>query len=849
LKTFLLFLFSLVVSAMAFGQAPVNDDPSNATVLSNVKSYCSADGEYSSGGATPFFADQNKDVFFKFTAVAFDVSITVTGNGSSALNSPGIDIYTYYPNTNVYSSSIGSVANGATTTTYYKGGLTIGQTYYFRVYGRNSNTGTFKACVNNYNPILKAGQDYGTASVLCSKASFTQTGVTGAGSNNRESAGTCLDVNSRGGSIEANTAWYKWTAANSGTLTFTITPTVIAPLADDIDWVLYDLGTTGDPANVNAANALRCDASRGVDCKAPNPIYYKTGIRDGEAQLTEPAGCSPTNDGFVKTVDMIQGHVYALLINNFSNGNNGFNIDFGGTGEFVGPTAAFTVTGGVPCTAGQIFTFTNQSANYQSLQWTFGEGATPATATGDGPFFVTYSTVGNKTPVLQALGGQGCTLVADTTFIVGVKPAKPPVDTIRTGYCLLDTLTLNTPVKVGYTYQWTGPNNFSATKPTVKIPLTSYNLAGSYALQVTQFGCTSDTSQINLVSIGKKPVDDFTITSNNLCTPQQSFNITNNTIDYSSLQWDYGSGANPPTQVNANTVNVTYSTYGIKTITLTATGDKGCVTVLSKTVNVPQKPGVPLIAPNTSKYCVGDVMTLSTPAQVNTTYAWSGPNGFTATTATINVPVTSTAVAGTYTLIVTQAPCSSDPASITIDPSQIIPIPIASFTAVPGIPSGTLAVPTSVAFTNTSTLADSYLWNFGDGTTSTDQNPIHVYQTKGNFTVTLTATSQGLCNNSVAKGKLILRYIVSIFIPNTFTPNDDRINDVFAVKITNTKTYHIQIFNRLGTKLFDGFDIANSWKGTYNNQPVPVGTYYYVIDTLTLNDDTLKESGWVTVLR
>jgi gliding motility-associated-like protein len=850
LKTFYLLFLGLFICGAVRAQAPANDNPDNAILVPIVKSFCSNDGAYTSSGATSFFTnDTNKDVWFKFTAVAFDVSITVTANGTAPLNSPGIDLYTYDANTTTYTNIVGSPANGGIVTTYYKGALTIGQTYYFRVYGRSNNTGTFKLCINNYNPVLQVGQDYVTASVLCSKASFTQTGVTGAGANNRESAGTCLDYSGgHGGSIEANTAWYKWTAANNGTLTFTITPTVTAPIADDIDWVLYDLGTTGDPANVTAANAIRCDASRGVDCVSPQPIYYKTGLRAGETQTSEPAGCNIAFTGYDKPVDMIQGHVYALLINNFSNGNNGVTIDFGGTGEFVGPTSAFTVVGGVPCTAGQVFTFTNQSANYSTLRWTFGENATPATATGVGPFLVTYSTPGQKTAVLEAIGGQGCIIVSDTTFTVGVTPPKPTIDTVKKSYCLLDTMILSTPTKLNYTYQWTGPNNFSSTLTTVSVPLTAYSQAGKYVLQVTQFGCASDTASIAVVSIGTKPVDDFTITANNLCTPQQSFTIVNNSTNYTSLQWDYGSGANAPTVINANTVNVTYNTYGVKTVTLTATGSKGCVTVLSKTLTNPMKPATPVISKDKPLYCTGDSIALSVPVQAaGTTYLWAGPNNYTSTKAVAKI-LARAAAAGTYTLVITQGLCSSDAATFVVNTVDIIPVPVASFTANPSIPS-TVYFPNGVTFTNTSTNADSYLWSFGDGTTSTDVNPVHYYQKKGDYTVTLTATNQGTCNNSVSKGKISLRYNVIIFIPNTFTPNDDAVNDDFRIKMVGIKTFHLQIFNRFGTRLFESTNLTDYWKGTYKGSAVPVGTYYYLIDLVTLNDDKIKESGSVTVVR
>ncbi len=88
-----------------------------------------------------------------------------------------------------------------------------------------------------------------------------------------------------------------------------------------------------------------------------------------------------------------------------------------------------------------------------------------------------------------------------------------------------------------------------------------------------------------------------------------------------------------------------------------------------------------------------------------------------------------------------------------------------------------------------------------------------------------------------------------LFIPNTFTPNNDASNDEFVVSMTNIKTYRIRIFNRYGTHLFTSDDLFNNWKGTYKNEPLPVGTYYYVIDATDFNDTVIKRSGSVTILR
>jgi len=844
--------FSVALKA----QTPVNDDCSGAITLTDLSGFCSAAAAYTSVGATAgglgkaqAWPSAGKDVWFKFTAVAFDVNISVTGNesGNGTLILPLIALYTS-PDCSSFAEMIGSNSNGATVSTLYKGGLTIGQIYYVRVSADANSTGTFKFCINNYNPVLKAGQDYGTASIICSKDAFTQTNVTGAGANNRESAGTCLDVNSGNGPIEANTAWYKWTAANNGNLVFTITPTVTK---NDIDWVLYDLGTSGSASNVNAANAIRCASGSGIDC---TPFYNQTGLNLTSTDLTEMPGCVPGQDGFVKYIDMIQGHVYALLINNFTSGNNGFTISFGGTGNttgaFLGPTAVLDEQVNNGCTPSPSFTFTSKSTNYASLSWIFGDGASLASATGEGPYTVTYATPGTKTVVLQATSAQGCVSVAYKTFDIPVKPAKPILISInKNSYCLGDNLVLRIPAPaVKTTYLWQGPNGFTSTDSVVTIPLTNYNQAGVYTLAITQNGCTSDPASVTLPPIGKTPVLNFSVTPNNLCTPQQSFTITNNSTDYTTLNWDFGTGASIASATANGPFTITYASFGDKKITLTATGDQGCTAVFTQTFNVPPKPILTQLNKINGPYCIGDTIVMSTTAQANTIYNWTGPNNFTSNQPAIRIPITGISVAGTYSLSITQGLCSSDPLSTTINASDIAAVPKAAFDASPTIPIAA-SVPLTVSFTNLSNNADSYLWDFGDGTTSTLTNPQHQYTKKGSFTVKLTATNKGVCSNTVSLGKLVLRYDVTVFIPNTFTPNNDGINDLFGVKITNLKNYRIQIFNRYGTQLYESKDIEKKWDGFFNGQPVPVGTYYYVITAVSLNEDGLKESGYVTVLR
>ncbi len=831
-KIILLYLFILAYLP-GFAQAPSNDNcsASEARRISNVFNYCSADQEFTTVNAA------GNDVWFQFTALRSDVNISVTGAGNTGgtLQAPTIDLY--------QSCSAGIVSSSITTnnvTTIYKGGLIIGNTYYFRISG--SNTGTFKLCLNNYTPILKPGQDCSTASVLCSKETFTQTDVAGPGANPNEAAGTCLGSFDLAIASEQNSAWYKWTAANNGSLTFTITPTA----NDDIDWVLYDLGVNGDCSKVTAANAIRCNAGRGVDCVAPALRYIKTGLNMTSTDLNENGGCQEGQDGFVKFVDMQQGHVYALLVNNFDRGNNGFNIEFGGSGQFLGPTAKIDLTKIQPCTVNQNFNFNAQgSTGYTRLEWTFGEGASPATSSLVKPPAVTYATQGFKTAVLQLFNDEGCSVVATESFLVGLKPDLPQINGIKPRYCIGETISLSTPAQTDATYLWTGPNGFVSDQREITIAVDNAGKAGVYALRITIYECTSDPSSVTVPTIGQTPTASFTNSGANLCTPQQTFTFVNTSQNFQTLRWNFGNGASVLPGTGGQTHQVSYSTSGTKTITLEAIGSSGCVSTFSQQISVTIRPEVPIISANKPDFCLTDTIRLSTPAQADVSYQWTGPNNFTSDQRTIAVPVISSAVAGTYSVVITRGACSSE-ASIVIP--AIFKNPVAAFRAEPKFPAK-LSFPIKVRFFNESVDADAYLWDFGDGQTSTDKDPEHTYLDEGNFDVTLTVFKSSVCSASVTKGTFMISANNILFIPNTFTPNNDAANDEFVVSITNIKTYRIQIFNRYGVSLFISEDLFDHWKGIYKNEPLPVGTYYYLINASDYNDNIIKKSGSVTILR
>ena len=402
-----------------------NDLCLGATVLSDLENWCSSPGAYNNNQATPSVEEANpscwpsigNDIWFSFTAEANSLSVSVEGataiNPAGSLDQPQLAVYSgFCGNLTALSCNTDAFSNNVVETQIQN--LIPGQQYFLRVSGRNDNTGSFKLCINNFNAVPDPNGDCFGGVVLCDKSSFTVPSVLGQGLNNNELAGlgACLPN-------EASSSWYKWTCAESGSLTFALTPLLAS---DDLDFVLFELPNGID--DCSNLEVVRCMAS-GANVGAPLSDWISctgaTGLGAGSSDFVEFPGCAPNDDNFLQPLDMVAGKHYALLINNFTESGNGYTIEFGGTGTFLGPKLDFEIDpiSGSECDV-DVVTFTQSSdipdGMNASFEWYFGEGAIPATATGPGPHDVVYEIFGNKSVVLKAETDAGC-IVTDVNEI------------------------------------------------------------------------------------------------------------------------------------------------------------------------------------------------------------------------------------------------------------------------------------------------------------------------------------------------------------------------------------------------------------------------------------------------
>lgn len=140
--------------------------------------------------------------------------------------------------------------------------------------------------------------------------------------------------------------------------------------------------------------------------------------------------------------------------------------------------------------------------------------------------------------------------------------------------------------------------------------------------------------------------------------------------------------------------------------------------------------------------------------------------------------------------------------------------PVASFST-----NAISILETEATFENTTTGASSYLWDFGDNTTSTNTNPIHTYENPDavEIIVILIAENSFGCADT-ATLIMPLEDLLIYYIPNTFTPDNNGFNQEFKPVFTSgfsPNSFEMIIFNRWGEQVFQSQDASIGWPGTY----------------------------------
>lgn len=183
--------------------------------------------------------------------------------------------------------------------------------------------------------------------------------------------------------------------------------------------------------------------------------------------------------------------------------------------------------------------------------------------------------------------------------------------------------------------------------------------------------------------------------------------------------------------------------------------------------------------------------------------------------------------------------------------------PVADFTVNPQV----VYLPGEKArFYDLSIDAISWLWNFGDGTTSTDRNPSYEYRDEGVYDVSLTVTNDRGCENTFTQSGIITAYQQGfVRFPNAFRPRPDGASGgidpsaeyvvVFKPAYKDVDEFKLEIFNRWGQKIYETNDIDQGWDGMHDGRLAPQAVYVYQVSGRYISGREFRKTGSVLLVR
>lgn len=387
------------------------------------------------------------------------------------------------------------------------------------------------------------------------------------------------------------------------------------------------------------------------------------------------------------------------------------------------PAASFTATTNV-----FVANFTNTSTNATSYAWNFGDGGTSTSASPSH----TFGGDGTYTVTLTATGACGTTTTTQQVVISSL-PAAAFSANATSGCAPLTVQFQNQSSSNVTAWSWSFPGGSPATS-TAQNPTVVYSTPGSYNVSLTVSNALGQNtaSQTNYITVNAAATAGFGVATNLLAA-----SFTNTSTNATSYAWSFGDGN---TSTSANPSH-TYAADGTYTVTLSATNACGTVTS-TQAVTVATMPAAGFTA-NVTSGCAPLTVVFDNQSSANATgYAWSFPGG-TPSSSTLENPTVVYNTAGTYTVTLVVSNAAGQSTATQTNYITVNAAPTASFT-------GSLAGATAT-FNNTTTNGTSYLWNFGDGTTSTEASPSHTYLTDGVFNVVLTATNA--CGSTTVNGQ------------------------------------------------------------------------------------------------
>lgn len=594
---------------------------------------------------------------------------------------------------------------------------------------------------------------------------------------------------------DKNPYWYKFTCYQSGTLGFLISP---FDIGDDYDWQLYDI--TGhnpddvftDPSLVVTGNWAGTYGNTGASASGVGFIQC----------ASDPAD---KKNSFAKMPLLIKGHTYLLLVSHFTDSQSGYELSFnGGTAVITDTTQPHLKYAEANCAGDVIRVKLNKKMKCSSV------------AANGSDFFITP---GNFS--ITSINAVNCSNGFDTDSIeLQLNSSLPPgtydlnIRNGTDGNTILDYCDQGIPIaeKISFTIfpiQPTPLDSMAALtckSQTLHLIFRKPMLCSSVAADGSDF-IISGTYPVSIsgasgnCSNGSKTSKEIIITLSQPLYQKGNFTLTlKNGLDGTTLLDECGQQTPAGSSLTffvKDTVNANFS-YKI---------NYGCST---DTINFFHPGG-------------NDINTWQWNLDENQKSSLQNAQGFYTvfTSKKIN-------------LVVSNGFCS-DTSSQTISLDNFLK---ADFFTYEDVCPNEQTKFTSLAQGHIA----SYSWQFGDGTTSSEESPSHVYSVPfvtTPFVVRYTVKDSFGCQ-SIAQKTIKVYSSCYLAVPSAFTPNGDGLNDfLYPLNAVKAENLDFKVYNRWGQLVFETRNWKHGWDGTFKGVQQATGVYVWF---LSYTDRDTKQS-------
>ncbi len=522
---------------------------------------------------------------------------------------------------------------------------------------------------------------------------------------------------------------------------------------------------------------------------------------------------------------------------------------------FDAPVSAFARNNA--CLLDSVF-FTNNSLNpsmgsIAGWSWNFGD-ASPLETSVLNPVHK-YAAPGNyQVSLITHSTNLGCADTASSSVTIFPLPVS---DFNFANVCLHQSVSFNDSSRVASGLVLGRVWNFGDSTPadTVTNPPHIYSSPGTYSVSLivtTDMGCKDTVIKNTQVH----PLPDIHFSYSNVCDGGY-MHFHNSTViaspdNIQSWIWNFGSGSSGVNSVDDSALYAHSGSYNVK---LTALSGFGCIDSITKIVTVNPKPYVDFTTADTAgcqPLCAHFQDLSNIASGTNAAWLWNFGDGNTASNSDNLVhcfDINSSDILKSFNIKLT---VTSDSGCVASNAKNnyitVYPLPQASFSVDPA--SALISNPV-INFTKLPKGADFWNWNFGDHDTSSFYNQVsHTYADTGSFLITVIVSTHHGCRDSASR-IITIEPEFFFYIPSSFSPNDDRINDTFSGQGIFVSEYNMMIFDRWGNLIFFTDDLLDGWDGRANHgsEIAAADVYIYVINLTDTKKQKHSYKGIVTLLK